>query len=372
MVDKYGTICDEQVVKKEDTSKEADVEDGEVEEIDEGTAEEHAELEEELAGVKMLLECYKSQPKDVREKVKAMCDELKLKRELKEIQEKVKLAKHSQNNCKYVRDLEKCVDILEGENEKLEVDVDGIGDGYEAVDAQSKRLKNLDKTTSDMYLIGQNKKHEVEIKKYENEREILMKQHHTYANDYEQSYALIKTADTKEITNMDLLEEHNNDIGQRTAKLDMTRRKLIETALLAKAQHDEIERLQESLDKTDNSDEVAELKTELRMFQKINSSSQKLIHDLEHNLEKLNKKQTKKEAGRPHVDVDQLKQEVEEMEAKLKCSCCHKREKDAILSTCAHAFCYKCIEMRYETRQRKCPKCQQAFSKNQYHRINLT
>jgi E3 ubiquitin-protein ligase BRE1 len=372
MVDKYGTICDEQVVKKDDKSKEtADVEDGEVEEVDEGTAEEHAELEEELAGVKMLLECYKSQPKDVREKVKAMCDELKLKRELKEIQEKVKLAKQSQNKCKYVKDLQKCFDILQAETERLEVDVDGIGDGYEAVDAQSKRLKHLDKTTSDMHLIGQNKKHEVEIKKYENEREILMKQVHTHASEYEASYDLITAADKKELTNMGLLEEHNNDIGQRTAKLDMTRRKLIETALLAKAQHDEIERLQESLDKTDSSDEVAAVKNELRVFQKINTSYQKQIHDLEHNLEKLNKKQIKKEAGTPHVDVDQLKQEVAEMESKLNCPICHKREKDAILETCKHAFCYKCIEVRYETRQRKCPKCSQAFGKNQYHRIDL-
>ena len=223
-----------------------------------------------------------------------------------------------------------------------------------------------------MHLIGQNKKHELEIKKYENEREILLKQVHTYANEYEQSYELITNADKKEITNMGLLEEYNHDIEQRTAKLDMTRRKLIETSLLAKAQNDEIERLQESLDKTDRSDEVVELKTELRMFQKINSSSQKLIHELEHNLEKLNKKQIKKEAGTPQVDIDEMAKGVKTMELKLKCSVCQKRDKDAILSGCAHTFCYKCIEKRYDTRLRTCPTCSQAFSKNTYHRINLT
>merc|ERR1711972_752546 len=296
-IEKYSTICDEQQTDKSDKTKKkgaGDVEDGEVEEIDEGTTEEHDVVEEELAGVKMLLVCYKSQPKDVREKVKAMCDEKKMERELKEIQEKVRNVKSNQSKCKYVRDLQKCYDILETENSRLETDVDGVGDGYEAVDAQSQRLKRLDETTSDMHLLGENKKLEAAIKKYENERESMMKKVHDYASEYEESYRLIRQTDGKEVHHLDTLKQHNHDIEQRMSKMDVTRRQLIETSLLAKAQNDEIERIEENLNKvTENTGEISELRKELNSFEKFSSQSQNIINGLERNLEKLNKKNQK-------------------------------------------------------------------------------
>ena len=83
---------------------------------------------------------------------------------------------------------------------------------YEAVDAQSQRLKRLDETTSDMHLLGENKKLEVAIKKYENERESMMKKVHDYASEYEESYRLIRQTDGKEVHHLDTLKQHNHDI----------------------------------------------------------------------------------------------------------------------------------------------------------------
>ena len=116
------------------------------------------------------------------------------------------------------------------------------------------------------------------------------------------------------------------------------------------------------------------LKKELHSFEKFSSQSQNIINNLERNVEKLNKK-SQKEKNQPTSgasDLEQLKEEVREMEDKLKCPICHKKDKDAILSECFHSFCYECIDKRYETRQRKCPKCGRAFSKQQYHKINLS
>ncbi|KPJ06280.1 E3 ubiquitin-protein ligase Bre1 [Papilio machaon] len=48
------------------------------------------------------------------------------------------------------------------------------------------------------------------------------------------------------------------------------------------------------------------------------------------------------------------------------------KRKDAVLTKCFHVFCWDCLRTRYETRQRKCPKCNAAFGANDYHRLYLS
>lgn len=59
-------------------------------------------------------------------------------------------------------------------------------------------------------------------------------------------------------------------------------------------------------------------------------------------------------------------------QAKLRCPCCNMRDKETVLTKCFHVFCYECLKMRYDTRQRKCPKCNCAFGANDFHRIYIT
>ncbi|MEQ2196119.1 hypothetical protein XENOCAPTIV_024429 [Xenoophorus captivus] len=49
-----------------------------------------------------------------------------------------------------------------------------------------------------------------------------------------------------------------------------------------------------------------------------------------------------------------------------------KRAQETVLTKCFHVFCYECLKMRYDTRQRKCPKCNCAFGANDFHRIYIT
>ncbi|MGH0186164.1 UNVERIFIED_CONTAM: hypothetical protein FKN15_020417 [Acipenser sinensis] len=58
-------------------------------------------------------------------------------------------------------------------------------------------------------------------------------------------------------------------------------------------------------------------------------------------------------------------------DAVLTCPCCNSRTKDAVLTKCFHVFCFECVKTRYDTRQRKCPKCNAAFGANDFHRIYL-
>lgn len=59
-------------------------------------------------------------------------------------------------------------------------------------------------------------------------------------------------------------------------------------------------------------------------------------------------------------------------QAKLRCPCCNTRDKETVLTKCFHVFCYECLKTRYDTRQRKCPKCNAAFGANDFHRIYIT
>ncbi|KAF4803518.1 hypothetical protein TURU_015702 [Turdus rufiventris] len=59
------------------------------------------------------------------------------------------------------------------------------------------------------------------------------------------------------------------------------------------------------------------------------------------------------------------------LQARLTCPCCNMRKKDAVLTKCFHVFCFECVKTRYDTRQRKCPKCNAAFGANDFHRIYI-
>ncbi|MFH4974275.1 hypothetical protein AB6A40_000984 [Gnathostoma spinigerum] len=67
-----------------------------------------------------------------------------------------------------------------------------------------------------------------------------------------------------------------------------------------------------------------------------------------------------------------LNEEIRELKDLLTCPSCKVRRKDAILTKCFHVFCMECMKTRYETRRRKCPKCNAAFGANDYRRMYFT
>ncbi|KAI0226379.1 E3 ubiquitin-protein ligase bre1 [Massospora cicadina] len=55
----------------------------------------------------------------------------------------------------------------------------------------------------------------------------------------------------------------------------------------------------------------------------------------------------------------------------LQCTSCSLRFKSHALIKCMHVFCKQCIEDRLETRQRKCPSCNESFGANDVKQIYL-
>jgi len=87
---------------------------------------------------------------------------------------------------------------------------------------------------------------------------------------------------------------------------------------------------------------------------------------------KLKKKVDKHKKTASLLTYDEvLMEENKEYKLKLTCPICNVQPKDTVLTKCYHVFCHKCIQKRYETRQRKCPKCQNGFGHNDFHKIYI-
>ncbi|XP_015685295.1 E3 ubiquitin-protein ligase BRE1B-like, partial [Protobothrops mucrosquamatus] len=92
--------------------------------------------------------------------------------------------------------------------------------------------------------------------------------------------------------------------------------------------------------------------------EQIEHLQKKLAATKQEDISRLRRKLEKQRKVEVYADADEiLQEEIKEYKAKLTCPCCNTRKKDAVLTKCFHVFCFDCVKTRYDTRQRKCPKC---------------
>ncbi|KAK4685526.1 E3 ubiquitin-protein ligase BRE1, partial [Tremellales sp. Uapishka_1] len=65
----------------------------------------------------------------------------------------------------------------------------------------------------------------------------------------------------------------------------------------------------------------------------------------------------------------QMRQERDKLLKLLRCSCCEQNFKQQVITKCMHTFCKPCLDSRVASRQRKCPACGLAFSKEEVHTL---
>ena len=69
--------------------------------------------------------------------------------------------------------------------------------------------------------------------------------------------------------------------------------------------------------------------------------------------------------GASEFTVEQLNTQVSVLKSRLACPVCHYRDKACIIVKCGHLHCKQCVDERITNRSRKCPTCNQMFSKNE-------
>lgn len=69
--------------------------------------------------------------------------------------------------------------------------------------------------------------------------------------------------------------------------------------------------------------------------------------------------------------VEKLQEEIKEYKAILKCSICHDRSKEVVITKCFHLFCNPCVQRSLDSRHRKCPGCGAVFGPNDVRTVYI-
>uniref|UniRef100_A0A7N8XN13 E3 ubiquitin protein ligase n=1 Tax=Mastacembelus armatus TaxID=205130 RepID=A0A7N8XN13_9TELE len=347
---------------------------------------------EELAGekaqesqreMKLLLDMYRSAPKEQRDKVQLMAAEKKAKSEVKELRQRLRELEERERRegkkmadeeaLRKIRSVEEQIDIL---NKKLSIakqeedallsEMDVTGQAFEDMQEQNIRLMQQlrEKDDANFKLMSERIKSNQIHKLLKEEKEELADQLLTLKTQVDAQLQVVRKLEEKERLLQGTISTAERELALRTQALDMNKRKAQESALLSEEVRAQLEQVQQRL--TLVREEVIEnsISREKESFNA--RRAQEDISKLRIKIEK-----AKKPAEKISNGDEILNEEINEYKARLTCPCCNSRVKDAVLTKCFHVFCFECVKTRYDTRQRKCPKCNAAFGANDFHRIYI-
>ncbi|XP_038132860.1 E3 ubiquitin-protein ligase BRE1A [Cyprinodon tularosa] len=333
--------------------------------------------------MKLLLDMYRSAPKEQRDKVQLMAAEKKTKSEAEELRQRLRELEERERRegkkmadeeaLRKIRSVEEQIDIL---NKKLSIakqeedallsEMDVTGQAFEDMQEQNIRLMQQlrEKDDANFKLMSERIKSNQIHKLLKEEKEELADQLLTLKTQVDAQLQVVRKLEEKERLLQGTISTAERELGLRTQALDMNKRKAQESALLSEELRAQLEQVQQKLKLV--REEVVEnsISREKESFNA--RRAQEDISKLRRKIEK-----AKKPAEKISNGDEILNEEINEYKARLTCPCCNSRVKDAVLTKCFHVFCFECVKTRYDTRQRKCPKCNAAFGANDFHRIYI-
>ncbi|KAM9470555.1 E3 ubiquitin-protein ligase BRE1A [Clarias gariepinus] len=333
--------------------------------------------------MKLLLDMYRSAPKEQRDKVQLMAAEKKSKAEAEELRQRLRdLEERERKEGKKMADeealrkirlVEEQIDILnkklslaKQEEDALLIEMDVTGQAFEDMQEQNIRLMQQlrEKDDANFKLMSERIKSNQIHKLLKEEKEELADQLLTLKTQVDAQLQVVRKLEEKERLLQGTISAAERELSLRTQALDMNKRKAQDSASLSEDLRGQLETVQQRLKEV--REEVIEnsISREKESFNA--RRAQEDISKLRRKIEK-----AKKPAESMRNGDEILNEEINEYKARLTCPCCNSRVKDAVLTKCFHVFCFECVKTRYDTRQRKCPKCNAAFGANDFHRIYI-
>merc|ERR1712183_407565 len=339
----------------------------------------------ELKERALLLDMYKTCTKETRDKVSLMAAEKKIRCELEEARQQIKKMSETKKEEKKrladedasrrIKQLEDQVETLrkqvanhKQEEEMLLSDMEVTGQAFEDMQEQNSRLiqQLREKDDANFKLMSERIKSNQIARLAREEKEMYIQQVATLTTQVEAQNQVVRKLEEKERLLQNNLATVEKELQLRQQAMEMHKRKAIESAQSAadlklhlEKYHSQIKEVQQTVAEKTSALEAEAFKT-------------KRMHEetaiLKRKVERLKKIEMASD-----TDMDQiLKEEIREYKETLTCPSCKVKRKDAVLTKCFHCFCYDCLRTRYETRQRKCPKCNAAFGSSAYHRLYLS
>ncbi|KAM6394730.1 LOW QUALITY PROTEIN: E3 ubiquitin-protein ligase BRE1B-like [Rhynochetos jubatus] len=333
--------------------------------------------------MKLLLDMYKSAPKEQRDKVQLMAAERKSKAEAEELRgrareleererrESKKLAdeealrrlRHAEEQIEH---LQRKLAATKQEEEALLSEMDVTGQAFEDMQEQNLRLLQQlrEKDDANFKLMSERIKANQIHKLLREEKDELAEQVLALKAQVDAQLLVVQKLEEKERGLQSSLAAVEKELALRSQALELNKRKAVEAAQLAEDLRAQGEHVQARLR------ELQVCAAENRAAKDKESLSLKRAQE---ELSRLRRKLEKQRKVEVYADADQiLQEEIKEYRARLTCPCCNARKKDAVLTKCFHVFCFECVKSRYDTRQRKCPKCNAAFGAHDFHRVYIS
>ncbi|CAN7984835.1 unnamed protein product [Ixodes hexagonus] len=333
--------------------------------------------------LKLLLDMYKGAPKEQRDKVQLMAAEKKARAEVEEHRQQLKkLVEHERKErrkladedaMKKIRALEETVASLhksltaqKQEEEALLSEMEVTGQAFEDMQEQNLRLiqQLREKDDANFKLMSERIKSNQIHKLLQEEKAMLSEQGATLQAQVEAQNQVVRKLEEKERLLQNSLSTLEKELSLRQQAAEMHRRKAVESAQSAADLKLHLEKYLAQLKDAQGivTDRTAVLSQETFKTKRL----QEEILSLRRKVERAKKFELA-------TNTDEvLMEEIKEYKEQLTCPSCKVKRKDAVLIKCFHVFCYDCLKTRYETRQRKCPKCNAPFGTNDYHRLYLT
>ncbi|KAK4299783.1 hypothetical protein Pmani_027963 [Petrolisthes manimaculis] len=359
---------------------------------------EHKKAVNDYRELKLLLDMYKGVGKEQRDKVQLMAAEKKARQEVEELKAQVKKLQESKREERKkladeeairkikqldesVHQLQRQVAVQKQEEETLLNEMEVTGQAFEDMQEQNIRLiqQLREKDDANFKLMSEriksNQIHQLaneernvlqeQIHQLANEeRNVLQEQTNTLTTQVEAQNQVVRKLEEKERLLQNNLTTVEKELSLRQQALEMHKRKAIESAQSAADLKLHLEKYHAQMKEAQQvvAEKTMALEQEAFKYRRI----QEEVASLRRKVERAKKFEMVDRAD------EVLMEEIRDYKDTLTCPSCKVKRKDAVLVKCFHVFCFDCLRTRYETRQRKCPKCNAAFGANDYHRLYLT
>uniref|UniRef100_A0A8B9YSP5 E3 ubiquitin protein ligase n=1 Tax=Bos mutus grunniens TaxID=30521 RepID=A0A8B9YSP5_BOSMU len=332
--------------------------------------------------MKLLLDMYKSAPKEQRDKVQLMAAERKAKAEVDELRGRIReLEERDRRESKKIADedalrrirqaeeqiehLQRKLGATKQEEEALLSEMD-VTQAFEDMQEQNGRLLQQlrEKDDANFKLMSERIKANQIHKLLREEKDELGEQVLGLKSQVDAQLLTVQKLEEKERALQGSLGGVEKELTLRSQALELNKRKAVEAAQLAEDLKVQLEHVQTRLR------EIQPCLAESRAAREKESFNLKRAQE---DISRLRRKLEKQRKVEVYADADEiLQEEIKEYKARLTCPCCNTRKKDAVLTKCFHVFCFECVRGRYEARQRKCPKCNAAFGAHDFHRVYIS
>ncbi|XP_063973594.1 E3 ubiquitin-protein ligase Bre1 isoform X1 [Diachasmimorpha longicaudata] len=348
----------------------------------------------EMKEMKLLLDMYKGVGKEQRDKVQLMAAERKTRAELEELRQQLKkiqtfeLQENKREERKKLADEDAQIKIKKleeqtytlqrqvasqkqncvwmQEEEALLNEMEVTGQAFEDMQEQNSRLiqQLREKDDANFKLMTERIKSNQLHKLAREEKDVLKEQVTTLTTQVEAANVVVRKLEEKERLLQNSLATVEKELALRQQAMEMHKRKAIESAQSAADLKLHLEKYHSQMKEAQQV--VAEKTSSLEAEAYKTKRLQEEIAQLRRKVERMKKIELAETLD------EVMAEELREYKETLTCPSCKVKRKDAVLTKCFHVFCWDCLRTRYETRQRKCPKCNGAFGANDYHRLYLS